>query len=343
MSVQTIGLLTSGGDSPGTNAAVESAARRIWERGGRALGVREGFRGLIDGLITELRPEQIDGIGAHGGSFLKTSRDARIGQDDGRERARGVLRQAGVDGLVVCGGRGSIALGVARLMECDVRVVALPCTIDNDIPHTEASIGFDSACNKAVSLLEAIRETGRAMGGRFFVVETLGGDTGFIALETAYGAWADAVIVPEFEFDLQRVAGRIRSAVEARGYGILVVSEGTGHAQQFTDALQTLLGVRGRATALGHSQRGGPPSMRDRFLGRSLGTFAAEMVMCGESGVMAGMHEGAPSLVTIPRVAADTRRLDVRRYQEVNGLEDPPRMSIQKNPSGTSQPDRRSP
>ncbi|NPV07926.1 MAG: 6-phosphofructokinase [Anaerolineae bacterium] len=270
-----LAILTSGGDSPGTNAAIESAVRHADRLGLQTLGVRSGFAGLAEGELETLTPAQVDGISARGGTVLGTSRDRTVGDRSGRDRILQVISREGIDGVIVLGGDGSIRHGATALEAMGVTCAAIPCTIDNDVPGTDRTLGFDTACNRAIALADAIRDTAQALPGRMFVLETLGGNTGFIALAVAEAVHADLVLLPEYPLDLDYGARRMRAAVARQGYALAVASEGAGDVPSMASYLAEAAGHRVRLTSIGHAQRGGAPSFLDRWLAER---FAAAAV-----------------------------------------------------------------
>ena len=317
--MKRIGLVVSGGDAPGINAAIESAVLTLAAHGAEAWGIRGGFVGLLAGDLIHLVADELLGSSARGGALLSTSRDRVLAEPDARERLQQVWAATSLDGRLVLGGEGTIRRAASLLSVWGYPLMAIPCTIDNDVPQTERTLGFDSACNRALPMLDAIRDTATALAGRIFVVETLGGTTGHLAVAIAYAAQSHAVGVPELSFDVQEMGQRLAAAVARHGYGICVVSEGIGDVPRFCADLAEAAGHRVRLTALGHAQRGGPPSYFDRWLGRRWGELAAQELLAGRSGVMASWQAGQVSSVAVKAVSeAPAKEIDRLRYERIN-------------------------
>jgi 6-phosphofructokinase 1 len=218
------------------------------------------------------------------------------------------------------GGDGTIRRVASQLVAWGYPLIAIPCTIDRDVPGTEQTLGFDSACNRALPLMDAIHDTAASLSGRIFVVETLGGSTGHLALAIADAAQVDAVCVPEVAIDMHKVSKKLASSLERQGYAICVVSEGIGEVSSFCTELAAAAGHRVRLTSLGHAQRGGPPSFFDRWLGRAWGEFAALELLAGRHGLMASWQANQIWSVPIEEVCqAQSKGFDYTSYQRVNG------------------------
>ncbi len=315
-----LAILTSGGDSPGTNAAIEAVVRHARRQGAEVLGVRRGFVGLAAGDLFPLTVEDVDGIAARGGTVLGTSRDRAVGEADGQERMRAVVRSESIDGIIVVGGDGSIRYGATALSDMGTACVAIPCTIDNDVPETERTLGFDTACNRAIGLADGIRDTAQALHGRMFVLETLGGSTGHIAVAVAEAVHADLVLVPEVTLDLDYGAARMAAAVARQGYALAVASEGAGDVHAMAAYLGEAAGHRVRLTTLGHAQRGGAPGYLDRWLAERFALLAVERLLAGRGGCMTACHGLRVEAVPLAKVAAGQRKLDLITYRDINGL-----------------------
>lgn len=307
-----LGVLTSGGDAPGMNAAVRSVVRRAASRERDVVGFRRGFEGLMQSDHEALRPRDVSNILQRGGTFLKSARSERFQTDEGRQAAASVLTTLDVDALVVIGGDGSFRGAAALATHWDGRVVGVPATIDNDIGGTDETIGFDTALNTALDAIDRIRDTASAHE-RLFLVEVMGRSSGYIALDVGVAGGAEEILVPEIETDLEACAARLVAAREkGKMMSILVCAEGQNPSGAFSVAeeLERRTGFEPRVTVLGHIQRGGRPSARDRVLATKLGAFAVDVVSRGETGVMVG--ELAGELVTTPfaELAAHPKRLD---------------------------------
>jgi len=277
----TLAVLTSGGDAPGMNAAVHALTRAGQVRGWRVLGVLEGFVGLKEGRLLELDEAETISWARLGGTKLGTSRLADLPRHV--EALQASLHAHGVTHLAVLGGNGSLA--GAALLQGAVRVVGLPATIDNDVAASDESIGFDTALNTGLTLLDGLRDTAEAMP-RLFALETLGGSTGFLAQAVGEAGGADLVLVPERPLEEVRVLGAVEEAMRRRRYALLVASEGYPDVAGLVERVSAAVGTRSRFSRIGHAQRGGRPSARDRLLGLELALVATEALSEGRSGVV---------------------------------------------------------
>lgn len=317
--MKRIAILASGGDAPGANAAIEAITHTLAAHRAEAWGVNSGFAGLLAGQLTRLEATQLVGAGARGGVLLGTSRERVLAEADAPERLRRVWASFKLDGLVVLGGDGTIRQAGKILAEWGYPLVAIPCTIDNDVPLTDRTLGHDSACNRALPLIDAIRDTAVALPGRLFALETLGGHTGHIAVALADAIHADAVCVPEIEINVTAVGQRLAAAVEQRGYGLCIICEGAGNVPALCHAIAKTAGFRIRLTSMGHAQRGGPPSYFDRWLARAWGEMAAGQLLQGLSGQMMTWQRGAIAAVPLADVfAAPPKAIDQVRYEQIN-------------------------
>ncbi|MDQ7828470.1 MAG: 6-phosphofructokinase [Armatimonadota bacterium] len=312
--MKRIAILTSGGDAPGMNAAIRAAVRLAAARGVEILGVRRGYLGLMQGEFLPLDSTAVGGIIEAGGTILRTARCEPFKTAEGQGQALAALERAGVDGLLVVGGNGSQA-GAFRLSQLGVPVVGIPSTIDNDVPGTDQTIGADSALNTIVQAIDRIRDTASAHE-RTFVVETMGRDCGWLALNAALATGADIVLIPEAPIPLSDVAGRVRERRRLRkAHTIIVVAEGAGRGVDVAAYLADLTGLEVRATVLGYIQRGGAPTAFDRILASRLAAAAAEALLGGQTGVLIGLQ--GRDLVPIPldRTVAERRALNLDLFR----------------------------
>jgi 6-phosphofructokinase 1 len=307
-----IGLLTSGGDAPGMNAAIRSVVRAGCARGWTVLGFRRGLTGLIEGEFTALAPRAVANILQHGGTMLKTARSEEFRTEAGRERARGVLEANGVSGLVAIGGDGTFRAvhELGRIWRGSV--VGVPGTIDNDVFGSDETIGFDTAINTALDAIDRIRDTASSHE-RIFLVEVMGRHSGFIALAVGTAGGAEEIFVPEVATDLDECCRRL---VEANRRGktmsILVVAEGEHEGDAFAIAgkVKAKTGFEPRVTVLGHIQRGGRPSARDRILATKLGAYAVDAIAEGRTDVMVGEVRGELTLTPLEESTTRKKALD---------------------------------
>lgn len=296
----TVGVLTSGGDAPGMNAAIRSVVRMAAHHGFKVLGFHRAFEGLMAGDYEALQPRSVANILQRGGTFLRSVRCDEFKTKEGLERGAKALGECGVDALVIIGGDGSFHGGHELGGVWDGQVIGVPGTIDNDIYGTDETIGFDTALNTALDAIDRIRDTASAHE-RLFVVEVMGRHSGFIALNVGTAGGAEDIFVPEAKTDLEGCAQRLIEAREkGKAMSIIICAEGDEQGGGFATAekLQKMTGLEPRVTVLGHIQRGGPPTARDRILATKLGAFAVEAVQDGKTDVMVG--ESCGELVTRP-------------------------------------------
>lgn len=296
----TIGVLTSGGDAPGMNAAVRSVVRMAAHRGHKVLGFHRGYEGLMRGDFEALQPRSVSNILQRGGTILKSARSDEFKTPEGRALAKRVLDECGVNALVVIGGDGSFRGAHALSGEWEGQTIGVPATIDNDIYGTDETIGFDTALNTALDAIDRIRDTASAHE-RLFLVEVMGRHSGFIALDVGTAGGAEEIFVPEVETDLNACAKRLIAAREkGKAMSILVCAEGGDQGGAFATAeeLERKTGFEPRVSVLGHIQRGGRPSARDRILATKLGAYAIEAIDEGKTDVMIGETRG--ELTTTP-------------------------------------------
>jgi len=294
-----LAILTSGGDSSGMNMAIWAATNAAQGQGWEVVGVREGFSGLLRGDFLELDPLQALRQARLGGTFLGTAREPDFG--DKIPTALAQLQKSSLTHLLVLGGNGSLA-GAAKIAEAGFTVAGIPCTIDNDVDGSDESIGFDSALNLALPLFDGMRDTAEALP-RWFVLETLGGNTGFLAQAVAQAGGADLLLVPERPLEFAQVEAATRAVLERQRFAIVVASEGYPQLMPTLQRLEQALGLRLRHTRLGHAQRGGRPSGRDRLLARSLAEAAVQALAQPQSGLMA-WRAGKPQLIPLSNRAS---------------------------------------
>jgi len=307
--VRRIAVLTSGGDAPGMNAAVRAVVRAADAAGLETYRVRSGYEGLIDGDLAPLDARAVSGVLHLGGTIIGTARSARFLTEQGRAQAAATLRDAAVDGLVVIGGDGSFRGADALSAEHGVRVVGIPGTIDNDLSGTDWTLGFDTAVNTALESIDRIRDTAMSHG-RLFFVEVMGRRSGWLALYSALAGGATDVLIPERPTDIEAVRAKVRAAFAmGKGFCIVVVAEGddAGNVYEVAARVADGLGLDHRVTALGHVQRGGPPSMRDRLLGARLGDAAVTALREGADRVMVGEMGGEVLRTPLARTWTEAR------------------------------------
>ena len=312
-----IAVLTSGGVAPGMTAAVRAAAQAAFARGWEAVVVEEGYYGLLEGSIRPVDRRELWGFVQQGGTALGTGRSSEFEEgEEGKEKALGILKEAGVGGLVVIGGGGSLSGGL-ELHKRGMPTVGVPATIDNDIPRTEPSIGVDTALNTAVAVIDRIKDTATAHR-RAMVVGVLGRDSGYLAVNSAIAGGADATIVPEFETDPQEVLDLLNESYEkGKPRFTVVVAEGASpSAQEFCEFVNEAGGsYQADLTTLGHIQSGGTPTAFDRILAARLGAAAVDALADDASGVMVGVSGEEIQHVPLEEIAGEKRQLDPDLYR----------------------------
>ena len=279
--MKTIAVLTSGGDAPGMNAAIRAVVRAGIAMGMNVKGVRRGYAGLIEGDIIDLDARSVSDIIHRGGTMLYTARCPEFKHEEGLQKAIATCKEQGIEGIVVIGGDGSFR-GARDLSLRGIPCVGVPGTIDNDISSTEYTIGYDTAMNTAMEMMDKLRDTSQSHE-RCSVVEVMGRRAGYLALQTGIACGATSILVPEVEFDLDKdVINKIR---EIRSTGkkhfVVVVAEGVGGVEEIADRIEEATGIESRATILGHVQRGGNPTVRDRVMASQLGYHAVELLNNG--------------------------------------------------------------
>jgi 6-phosphofructokinase 1 len=313
--MKRIAVLTSGGDAPGMNAAIRAVVRAALYHGLEVFGVRRGYAGLLAGEIEPMSSTSVGGIINRGGTILRTARSEEFRTDAGLRQAAEILTQLGIDALVVIGGDGSMRGAVALRQYADLKVMGIPATIDNDIPGTDYSIGFDTAVNTATDAIDKIRDTAYSHE-RVFVIEVMGRHNGFIALEVGLAGGAEAILIPEVPYDLSELLHRLDESYQrGKHSSIIVVAEGAARAADVQKFLETHTPYRIRALVLGHMQRGGSPTAFDRVLATQLGVLAVERLLEGQTDEMVGITSGRLITVPIEYVQMTTKTVDARKLE----------------------------
>ena len=289
--MNTIGVLTSGGDAPGMNAAVRAVVRTAIAMGMKVKGIRRGYNGLIEGDIIDLDVRSVSDIIHRGGTVLYTARSPRFKTEEGMKEAIDNCKKHGIEGIVVIGGDGSYR-GARDLSLRGIPCVGIPGTIDNDISSTEYTIGFDTAMNTAMEMVDKLRDTSQSHD-RCSVVEVMGRRAGYLALQTGIAVGATAVLVPEIEFKIEDVIQKIKETQKTgKKHFIIVVAEGVGGVDEIAKKIEEETGVESRATVLGHVQRGGNPTIRDRVMATEMGYAAVKLLNDGIGNRVIGWKKG---------------------------------------------------
>lgn len=310
-----VAVLTSGGDAPGMNAAVRAVARTAFFRGWEVMGISGGYKGLLEGRIYPMDRRRLGGIIHRGGTVLGTERSAEFATPEGQRKAAGKLEEAGVDGLVVIGGNGSLT-GAHKLAELGVSVVGVPASIDNDVWGTETSIGVDTALNTALEAIDRIKDTASSHQ-RAHVVEVMGRDCGYLALMSAVAGGAEAAVVPEFEPRPDALLLFMKMAYEqGKSHFIVVVAEGAPlSAEELHEYFNNEGTYDSRLTVVGHIQRGGSPTASDRILASRFGMAAVEALADGETGTMVCLKNEKIERILLADMVDKERPLDADLYR----------------------------
>lgn len=286
--MRRIGVLTSGGDAPGMNAAIRAVVRKAIYHDVEAVGIYYGFQGLIDGNMEPLGVGSVGDIIHRGGTFLYSARSKNFMTDDGQARVIEQLKSNKIDGLVVIGGDGSLR-GAEDISRHGFPTIGVPATIDNDIGGMDFTIGFDTALNTVIEAIDKIRDTATSHE-RTYVIEVMGRNAGDIALYTGLAGGAESIIIPEKENDFAEVIHRVKqSKLRGKKHSIIVLAEGSGDGKEYAEKIQTATGYETRASVLGYIQRGGSPTVRDRVLASRLGAKAADLLIEGKEGKIVGL------------------------------------------------------
>ena len=312
--IRRIGVLTSGGDAPGMNAAVRAVVRTAVAEGIECIGIRRGWQGLITSDFTQLDAASVGHILSRGATILYTARSEDFMSEKGRKRAVATCKMLGIDGIVAIGGDGTFR-GALELSRLGVPVVGIPATIDNDVGCSNYTIGFDSACNTAIECIDKVRDTMQSHE-RCSVVEVMGRNAGFLALYVGTAVGATAVLVPEHKGDFETdVIERIRASRLA-GYThfMVVVAEGAGNATDVAQKIQDSLGIKPRISVIGHIQRGGAPTGRDRETATRMGFYAVKSFVEGRGNCVIGTQEGGIVEIPIEEALKMEKHLQKDRY-----------------------------
>ncbi len=319
MTVKSIAVLTSGGDSQGMNAAVRAVVRSGLYHGLRVFGVNRGYYGLIHNDIRPMDLRSVGDIIQRGGTILGTARCKEMMTPEGQQRAADNLRYHGIDGLVVIGGDGSYQ-GANKLSQLGIRTMGLPGTIDNDIAFTDYTIGFDTAVSIVVDAINKLRDT-MSSHERASVVEVMGRHSGDIALYAGLASGAETILVPEVPFDLNQVSERLTESFRGgKRHSIIVVAEGVGKGDDIAKELTEKSGIDARVTVLGHIQRGGTPTHNDRVLASRLGDFAVRQLIAGESGKACGVVNNELVATDIATVVTTKKPFNMEMYELASRL-----------------------
>lgn len=311
--VKTIGVLTSGGDAPGMNAAIRAVVRKGISRGLKVKGILKGYNGLLNEEIIDLGVHDVSDTISKGGTILYTARCAEFRTPEGQQHGAEVCRKHGIDGMVVIGGDGSFA-GAQKLANQGINTVGVPGTIDLDIACTEYTIGFDTAVNTAMEAIDKVRDTSTSHE-RCSIIEVMGRNAGYIALWCGIANGAEDILLPEkYDYDEQKIINNIiRNRKKGKKHHIIVNAEGIGHSTSMARRIEAATGVETRATILGHMQRGGSPTCKDRVYASMMGAYAADLLAEGKSNRVVGYRDGEYVDFDIDEALAMQK--DIDKYQ----------------------------
>ena len=312
--INKIAVLTSGGDAPGMNAAIRAVVRACTYYRVDCVGVYRGYQGLIEGDFKELSARHVSNIINKGGTILKSARSKEFMTEEGREKAYKNLKKQGIGALVIIGGDGTFTGGLKFIQEYNFPIIGIPGTIDNDIYGTDRTIGYDTALNTVVEVIDKIRDTASSHN-RLFFIEVMGRDAGFIALNTGIGAGAEEILIPEKDLGLDRLVDSLKTSREkGKTSSIVVVSEGDKIGKnvfELGDHIKEIFPDYDiRVSVLGHMQRGGSPSCTDRVLASRLGVAAVEYLLDRSSGVMVGITNNQVTTVGLNKAIKMNNDID---------------------------------
>jgi len=290
--IKTIGVLTSGGDAPGMNAAIRAVVRRAISKGLAVKGIYKGYNGLLNEEIIDMTARNVSDTIARGGTVLYTARCSEFRTEEGQQQGAEVCRKHGIDGLVVIGGDGSF-MGAQKLANLGINTIGVPGTIDLDIACTEYTIGFDTAVNTAMEAIDKVRDTSTSHE-RCSIIEVMGRNAGYIALWCGIANGAEDILLPEkYDYDEQKLINNIiANRKRGKKHHIIINAEGIGHSTSMARRIEAATGVETRATILGHMQRGGSPTCKDRVYASMMGAYAVDLLAEGKSNRVVGYKDG---------------------------------------------------
>lgn len=319
--IKSIAVITTGGDAPGMNTAIRAVVRTANYHGLKVWGIEKGWFGLINGLIKEMGPKSVSGIINQGGTILHTRRCPEFADKQNMDKAYQNLLDRNIDGIVVIGGDGSMRASHSFMTKFKVPINVIPASIDNDIPCTDYTIGFDTAVNTAVDAIDKIRDTATSHE-RIFVVEVMGRHNGFIALDVGLVCGAEEIIIPEIKYDKKEIIDKMKAAGKrGKESYIIVMAEGAGDSRALVKFIQeTFPNIEVRLTVLGYVQRGGRPSAFSRELACKLGCAAIENLIKGKAGYLIGACSDKVKLVLLEKVFKSSKKIDLEQFRIANIL-----------------------
>lgn len=313
--METIGIVTSGGDAPGMNATIRAVTRVACSEGLEVIGFERGWTGLLTNTFRKLTPRNVGGILHLGGTILHTSRSPEFRKEKGIKKAADTLARNKVDGLVVVGGDGSMRGALELSKMSDILMVGVPATIDNDVFGTEETIGFDSAVNTAINEIDKIRDTANSHD-RIFIVEVMGKKRGFLALTIGLTVGAEVILVPEVNHSLEKIVKTLKmNGAKGKKSGIIVAAEGIGDTHKLLKDIEEQARVEVRLSITGYAQRGGNPTARSRLLANLFADKAVQLLKNEQGNMMVALQEGKVSSIELEQVCNNEKALDLRLMQ----------------------------
>ncbi len=318
--INVIGVLTSGGDAPGMNAAIRAVVRRGLSSGLKVKGIYKGYNGLLNEEIVDMEAQDVSDTIERGGTILYTGRCAEFRTEEGQKRGAQICKKHGIEGLVVIGGDGSFA-GAQKLANLGINTIGIPGTIDLDIGCTEYTIGFDTAVNTAMEAIDKVRDTSISHE-RCSIIEVMGRDAGYIALWCGIANGAEDVLLPEkYDYDEQKlINGIIDNRKKGKRHHIIINAEGIGHSEAMARRIEAATGIETRATILGHMQRGGNPTCKDRVYASIMGAMAVDLLVQGKSRRVVGYKHGAYVDFDIDEALAMKKEIPEYQFEVCNSL-----------------------
>lgn len=313
--INTIGVLTSGGDAPGMNAAIRAVVREAIGKGKKVKGIKRGYAGLLQEEIIDMKPRNVSDTIQRGGTILQTARCLEFTTPEGQQLGAEVCRKHGIDGMIVVGGDGSFR-GAQKLASLGINTIGIPGTIDLDIACTEYTIGFDTAVNTAMEAIDKVRDTSTSHE-RCSIIEVMGRGAGFIALWTGIANGAEDILLPErYDYDEQKLVNHIiENRKRGKQHHIIINAEGIGHSVSMAKRIEAATGVETRATILGYMQRGGRPTARDRMMASIMGAYAVDLLCEGKSNRIVGQRDGVLIDIDIDEALGMGKSVDDYEYK----------------------------
>lgn len=312
--IKKIAVLTSGGDSPGMNAAIRAVVRTGIYNDIEVIGIQYGYKGLLEQKLFPLDLKSVGGIMQHGGTLLMTSRSKEFKTKSGVNKAACILKENKIDALIVIGGDGSMAGARDLYQQEGIPVIGIPATIDNDLYGTDMSIGVDTALNTVISAIDKIKDTASSHR-RAFIIEVMGRDAGYLALMSGIAGGVESVIVPEFPANLEEISNKLKKGYQrGKSHCIVLVAEGAGNVYEIGKFMEDKIGFEMRVTVLGYLQRGGSPSAFDRILGSRLGATAVEKLLKKDDHHMIGLLGNETQTTPLAEVLSQKNKLRKSMY-----------------------------